>query len=763
MSSLNRRQFLQLASASLGTVGLSQADFLAQTNRYRTALAQPAVRKLALLVGVNNYPPGITNLKGCSTDVRMQYELLRHRFGFEQENIYILGQETELLPQSIIRGAPTRDNILNAFETHLIAQANPDDVVVFHFSGHGARVIDENSIAALNGLNGTILPSDARGPDGTDTLAKDIMGKTLFLLTSRLNTEKVTTVLDCCFAGGGIRGGRTYRSLDFRYSEETYPHPDEIDYQRQLRADLGGLSEDALLAQRERGVAKGIGIGATTSTRLSADLSFGSERNRFHVGAFTSLLTRYLWLQSQVWTQPIASAFEQFDIDAYDVAREGGVLNQVPLFETSARCRPTCEQDPIYFITTENTSPAEAVVTDVSGDRVTFWMGGIAPDKLNLHGPNSTFFLLTPEGEQVGQLKPTDREGLVGYGVVEGGAIATEGMFLQEQVRIVPPIVTLKMAVDTSIPATLREVTTQALNRLNKVEVVLAEAESFDYLLGYMSDEARVMGERANIRDLPANGALCLFKPGLTPVPYSWKSAAALQERPVETVSDMVRNHIAQQLSRLASVQTLKLISGTETSRMSLWAQMISGDANNIVGAFCSERGYTLGSSELLEINQDLMVGSPITLEVRNGEMDDIYLAVLLVNDTGVLSILHPLSVETSLVPAGEILRLPQLAYNSVPYELANTREVPVGTVAGAFELLVIASKTPLTSLIKTLKPISRSILGRQPDPIESVEVAAALFADLSQTRGTAGGTDERRAIDTTTFSAISKFFQVRA
>ncbi|WP_223210404.1 caspase family protein, partial [Microcystis aeruginosa] len=40
----------------------------------------------------------------------------------------------------------TRENILQAFEEHLIQWAQPGDVVVFHFSGHGSQVFDPDQI-----------------------------------------------------------------------------------------------------------------------------------------------------------------------------------------------------------------------------------------------------------------------------------------------------------------------------------------------------------------------------------------------------------------------------------------------------------------------------------------------------------------------------------------------------------------------------------------------------------------------------------------
>jgi hypothetical protein len=103
----------------------------------RQVLAKSTPRKLALLVGINNYPdkPPITPLRGCVNDVALQRHLLIHRFGFNPKDIYTLTD-----------AQATRQGILEAFEEHLIKQAKPGDVVVYHYSGHGSRVSDPDPI-----------------------------------------------------------------------------------------------------------------------------------------------------------------------------------------------------------------------------------------------------------------------------------------------------------------------------------------------------------------------------------------------------------------------------------------------------------------------------------------------------------------------------------------------------------------------------------------------------------------------------------------
>jgi metacaspase-1 len=166
-------------------------------------------------------------LFGCVNDVASQKHLLVHRFGFNPQDILILTD-----------AQATRQGILEAFEEHLIKQAKPGDVVAYHYSGHGSRVFDPDPIISdradpNNGLNDTFVPIDATLPPGYPKQGgevKDIMGHTLYLLVSALQTENVTAVLDSCYSGGATREFRV-RSRDGGNS--LHISPEEKAYQEQ--------------------------------------------------------------------------------------------------------------------------------------------------------------------------------------------------------------------------------------------------------------------------------------------------------------------------------------------------------------------------------------------------------------------------------------------------------------------------------------------------------------------------------------------------
>jgi uncharacterized caspase-like protein len=138
----------------------------------------------------NNSPsfpssPSLANLK-------QQEQLLIHQFGFNSNDILVLTNEQA-----------TRQGILTAFKEHLIKQAKPGDVVVYHFSGHGSQVPDPDCDVRPECLNSTFVPIDSSSfSELPGKGAPDIMGHTLFLLMYALQTENVTVVLDSCHSGG---------------------------------------------------------------------------------------------------------------------------------------------------------------------------------------------------------------------------------------------------------------------------------------------------------------------------------------------------------------------------------------------------------------------------------------------------------------------------------------------------------------------------------------------------------------------------------
>lgn len=153
-------------------------------------------RKLALLVGINKYK-AINGLSGCVADVRNMEDLLRGTFEFSDDSIRILTDEQA-----------THDAIVQAFKDHLIARADKDTVVVFHYCGHGSLMKDPSGKSS-SGLMSTIVPHDSRTQGVFDISADELRG--LFSLLAK-KTRNVTFIFDSCHSGLVLKDIATARA-----------------------------------------------------------------------------------------------------------------------------------------------------------------------------------------------------------------------------------------------------------------------------------------------------------------------------------------------------------------------------------------------------------------------------------------------------------------------------------------------------------------------------------------------------------------------
>ncbi|MBI2479375.1 MAG: caspase family protein [Planctomycetia bacterium] len=149
-------------------------------------------KKLALLVGVDKYK-AVTDLQGCVNDIKDMKDLLIGNFGFLADDVLELSNEQA-----------THDNIITAFNDHLIQRADEGAIVVFHFSGHGSQMKDaEGGDELFDHLDETLVTHDSRSaPDRFDIRDDELNG--LFRQLVAKNTA-VTFVLDSCHSGSGIK------------------------------------------------------------------------------------------------------------------------------------------------------------------------------------------------------------------------------------------------------------------------------------------------------------------------------------------------------------------------------------------------------------------------------------------------------------------------------------------------------------------------------------------------------------------------------
>lgn len=739
MPRIKRRQFLQFAGSALATMGLSQLDLMRQGDRYARVLAQDTPRKLALLVGVNAYPTPIPSLQGCLNDIELQRELLINRFGFNSNDIFTVSDRSDI--------KPTRQNILDAFENHLIKQAKPGDVVVFHYSGHGSQVLDPNPIASDDNLNGTLVPND-RMPQGNPDSGKvrDIMGRTLFLLMYALQTDNVTVVLDSCFSGGGTRGNLVFRSVPSRLgSGEAEASQEEFDYQERWLAQLN-LSKAQFNELRRKGIAKGVALGSAQRNQLATDAPFGD----FRAGAFTYLLTRYLWQKPE--SESLDSVFVNLQRRTQDVARSAGV-EQEPIYEVAPASRN--DSKPIYFI--PPTAPAaEAVVRKVEGDQIEFWLGGVSSQSLDSFREGAIFNLIDNQGRGIGEVEQTSRRGLVGYGKLRTGTRALipleSGLLMRERVRGVPSDLKLRVGLDSSLENDL-EKARAALQSVDRVEVVSVNQESIvDYLLGRMTQQVQPAG----VTNPPPVGSLGLFTAGLAPIPDSFDQAGESAETAVERLRSRFKMLLAGRILRQvfnSDASDLKVsVTITPVGR--------GGEATSVGSRGAQEAGIIPKAIAAQKLKPD----TEVRVQVQNNESKNLYISVLVIGSNGDIIVLYPVDWEA---PEEATLVAPKQTL-IVPPEDGVFRFIVQGP-SGFLELLVLASTQPLRDALRGLKQIADSRGTRLGDPLaldpeqdEPDEVMGSLLGDLDRTtRATVIVTRGVRAVDTTQLAAISAVLEV--
>ena len=740
MSRIKRRQFLQFAGSTLATLGLSQLELYKASDQYGRVLAQSTPRKLALLVGINQYKDA--PLQGCVTDVNLQQQLLIHRFGFNPKDILILTDEQA-----------TRQGILNAFEEHLIKQAKSGDVVVYHYSGHGSQVRDPDCDSS-DCLNSTFVPIDSSLPTGYPKqggVVQDIMGHTLFLLMTTLQTENVTVVLDSCHSGGGTRGNFRVRSRSG--GSQLQPVDAEQAYQQQWLSKLN-LSPDEFKQRRRQGIAKGVVIASTKRDQLAADAPF----NDFFAGAFTYLMTQYLW--QQTGNESFASAIP-------NIARSTTRLSftsQEPLMESKPGSN--YPRSPVYFIN-EQTPPAEAVITKVEGNQAELWLGGLDPKSLEAFGSGAILSVVDPQSREKGRVQLESRQGLVGRAKLLDAA--QPGALLQESTRGIPSNLTLKIGIDPSLGNEASQAK-QALTSIPRIEALPLQQQEVQYIFGRLTPAYQQQLSSTQTTKVPEVGSLGLFSPALELIPDSFGAKS-------ETITEAIAR-LRSKLQSLLAAHIVKTSLNTNSSRLNIVASMRPEGAGEVIASSFTIRG-SLGSGTPVNRptpvvppnSQKLPLGTAVQLQVTNNEASQLYLSVLVIDPTGEMSVIFPnqwaAAEEVTLVAAGQTLKIPEP--NKDSFSLV-TQEPK-----GVSEVLILASRTPLRKALQSLRAVAAARGGQRGGPVtleasgqlnEPAEVIDNLLDDVNNgNRGSVSNATRSsgtvRNIDTTQLAALSITFEV--
>ncbi len=159
-----------------------------------------AQRKIGLIVAVGKYPDGGAwrNLSSIN-DIRYIRSALVQN-GFSEKEI-----------DTLINEKATKYGILKALDD-LIAKARPGDIVVFHFSGHGQQIFDDNG-DETDGYDEALIPYDASAYydpvnyKGEKHLRDDELGAKLTAIRNKVGISgTLVVVIDACHSGTAHRG-----------------------------------------------------------------------------------------------------------------------------------------------------------------------------------------------------------------------------------------------------------------------------------------------------------------------------------------------------------------------------------------------------------------------------------------------------------------------------------------------------------------------------------------------------------------------------
>ncbi|MEI2582753.1 caspase family protein [Scytonema sp. PRP1] len=730
---MKRRTFLQRLGSILTVLGAAQAEWLTLGNRYYQALAQPIPRKLALLVGINQYPEQ-TGLLGCLTDVDLQRELLIHRFGFQTSDIISLTNEKA-----------TRESIETAFFEHLVKQARPDDVVVFHYSGYGSRVkLDmQEAQNALVPVNGNEYSQGSK-------IVNYILEETLLLMLRSLATNHVTAVLDTSYYTRSTSAPTSLRIRSRPVPEQAILSAEELELQRKLQEQVATKEPIIVLS-------------ATSDPK---QLAREEQLSGFSAGLFTYALTQYLWeaipaTTIQVCLSHVAASVQQL-----------GSTKQQPalLLDKKNQLSRTLIAD---ILLPNSTSGAEGVVTGIEDDgkTVLLWLGGLPAQVLEYYGANSRLTLLTKEGLNT-QLVFRSRAGLTAKAQIsnlEGTASPQVGQLVQEAVRVIPRNIGLTVALNTGLERIERVDATSAFATIAHVSSVVAGEQPADYVFGKLP-EAKNKDLAATNPTVVSPSRYGLFSLGSELIPNTEGEAGDAVKVAAQRLAPKLQTLLAAKLwrltentgsSRLGIKATLEII-GTLTPRAVIQRETLRTQSTET----SSKKPF---NPELGDI-PTVSVGSKIQYRVENMSDRPIYLMLLGLNSSRTAIALVPWYkssesdssefkpvLKDMVISPGETLTIPQTT--------AGFEWVVQGPTSLS-ETQLIFSTAPFTQSLSALEAAKHPKAEQQriQPLISPLEVAQAVLQDLhnaSAVKDMNGTAADSYVLDVNNWASLSFVYQV--
>jgi len=752
---LRRRAFLQRACWALAGLGLSDAWMAHLGARYQQALAQPGRRKLALLVGINEYPGQA--LQGCETDLDLQRELLVHRFGFQPSDILVLSNQQA-----------TREKIETAFIEHL-GQARAEDVVLFHFSGCGCQVGTQGSPVAERAAGSGSLPGyrwqqalvpvdgGASEKQADNTTANVLLEDTLFLLLRSLPTDQVTTVLDTSYIypGSPMLGGLRVRVQAPLKSAQ--PAVAELDFQERLLRQTE-LSREQVQVQRRSNQMPGLVLAAAGIAQLAMEAQWPG----FEAGLFTYALTQHLWTATPattIWSScsQVATDLQQWAGQNQQPTLRGQKSHQNLLFP--------------YDLEVENSADGVITAVDNGAERGQLWLAGLPAAVLSHFQTGGVFRVLSPGTAGQGsspeaapsaadepppassssaQVQVQSRSGLVAKGRWLQGRALQPGYLLQESIRVFPQGIGLAVALDSNLERIERVDATSAFSGVARVTTTTA-GDPADYLFARAQQLSAVQVSQSEEAGGPWHVLVSnpsqlrhsygLFFLGEEPLPNSIGE-------PGESVKAAVRR-LTPKLHVLLASKLLNLTENAATSRLGVRAtlEVVAPTPNCLIQQQTCRAPWPVPTEPELVVPQSekegsiatVPTGSRVQYRVHNYSDRPVYLTLLNIDSSASAFVYYAPAIRSDqpelklllknqvIEPGGSLL---------VPHQ-SNAFEWVVRGPTGLTTTYLLLSRVPFNRTLASLEAAmrqSQSTDGPQIAPLpNALEVAQAVLQDLSQ------------------------------
>ncbi len=364
--------------------------------------AEPVPTKRALLIGIDDYKAsGVTDLRGCVNDVELMKNILIGKFDVPAENVEVL-KDTEA----------THQKIVDTIRSHLIDKAQPGDIVILHYSGHGSQMRDASG-DEIDEYDETLVPHDSR-TEGVFDITDDQVNGLLKQLTAK--TKNVTFIFDSCHSGAAIRAGNAVREIQ----PDDRPPPLPPDYAISSRS-IGEGDADFRLNGSDY-----VLISGCLATELSNEAMFNQRRH----GVMTWFLAQAL--QAAGDTSTYRSIMDE--VSAEVTHRYPSQQPQLEGPGTHLRVFGTDRINPLPYVLAR---PLDGQTVELEGGKVYGLREGSV---LKVYAPGTADFA---KAEATATVKLTQVDDFTARAVIEeGGPVESQSKAVLESV----------MYGDTSIP-----------------------------------------------------------------------------------------------------------------------------------------------------------------------------------------------------------------------------------------------------------------------------------------------------------------------